>query len=391
MVQEKRQTQKRVLIFSLAYFPHASGAEIAIKEITDRISRGDIAFDLVTLRFDKTAALVEKLGNVRVYRVVGLPFDGYLNKALFPLLAAIGAYRLHKKNHYDVLWAMMSYMVLPIVLLRMLGVRVPYVLTLQDGDPFEHVFNRPHILPFKPLLKSGFKHAAVVQVISNYLGRWAQKVGYSGPVEVIPNGVNIQKFAGEKIAHDGITLITTSRLVQKNAVDDVIRALVRLPERVTFKILGDGPEKAALEKLAENLGVTNRVQFLGNIDNIEIPKYVRAADIFVRPSRTEGLGISFLEAMAAGLPVIATREGGIADFLFDAKHNPEKPTTGFAVDKDSPEQIAERVKEILDASNEEVVAHVVANAQKLVQEKYDWDKIAKAMQERVFAQALKTR
>ncbi|MEI7720147.1 MAG: glycosyltransferase family 4 protein [bacterium] len=389
---------KRILVFSLAYFPHASGAEIAIKEITDRISCEHIAFDLVTLRFDRTSPLVEKIGNVRVYRVAGLPFGGYLNKVLFPLLAAVGAYRLHKKNHYDALWAMMSYMVLPVVLLRTLfQVRLPYVLTLQDGDPFEHVFNRPHILPFRPLLKFGFKNATVVQVISNYLGGWAKKVGCRGQVEVIPNGVDVQKFQrenmGEKIPHpldcragEGVILITTSRLVQKNALDDVIRALVLLPENLQnkthFKVLGSGAEEANLKKLAHDLGVESCVEFLGNIDNAKVPQYLQAADIFIRPSLTEGMGNSFIEAMAAGLPVIATQEGGIADFLFDAKKNPEHPTTGWAVDKNSPKQIAEAVWDIVQ--NPEGTKKVVENAQKLAQEKYDWELVVTDMRERVF-------
>ncbi|TSC64125.1 MAG: hypothetical protein G01um101491_359, partial [Parcubacteria group bacterium Gr01-1014_91] len=83
-------------------------------------------------------------------------------------------------------------------------------------------------------------------------------------------------------------------------------------------------------------------------------------------------------AMAAELPVIATQEGGIADFLFDAKRNPDKETTGWAVDKNSPEQIAEAVKDIL--ANPEQVAHVKATAKKMVIEKYDWNLIAKQMQ-----------
>jgi glycosyltransferase involved in cell wall biosynthesis len=390
---------KRILIFSLAYYPHVSGAEIAIKEITNRILDNDIAFDVITLRFDSSSLRVEKVGNVCVYRVVGIPYAGYINKALFPALAAIGAYRLHRKNKYDAFWAMMSYMVLPIVLLRMFGTHVPYILTLQDGDPFEHVFNRPRIFAFKPLLISGFKNAAVVQVISNYLGGWAQRLGYGGSVVVIPNGADTKKFMDTSLptqTKEYISLITTSRLVHKNAVDDVLRALVLLPNNIQFQILGSGVEEASLKALAQSLGVATRVQFLGNVDNAEVSKYLHASDIFIRPSRSEGMGISFIEAMAAGVPVIATQEGGIADFLFDAKRNPQKPTTGWAVDKNSPEQIANAVKDIIhmhsesDTESVERVARVVENARKLVQEKYDWDRIAKDMREKVFAPVLKT-
>ena len=98
------------------------------------------------------------------------------------------------------------------------------------------------------------------------------------------------------------------------------------------------------------------------------------------------MGASFVEAMAAGLPVIATHEGGIVDFLFDEKRNPDKPITGFVVDKDSPEQIAAAVKNAM--AHPEKVRAVVATAKQMVIEKYNWDLIAHDMRERVFARVL---
>ena len=100
------------------------------------------------------------------------------------------------------------------------------------------------------------------------------------------------------------------------------------------------------------------------------------------------MGNSFIEAMAAELPVIATQEGGIADFLFDAKRNPDKGTTGWAVDKNSPEQIANAVKDILAHPGQ--VARVTATAKKMAIEKYDWNLIARDMRsvfDRVYSTA----
>jgi phosphatidylinositol alpha-1,6-mannosyltransferase len=142
-------------------------------------------------------------------------------------------------------------------------------------------------------------------------------------------------------------------------------------------ILGEGKEDVALKMLAIRLGVADRVYFFGSVNNSTVIQYLHSSDIFIRPSRSEGMGNSFIEAMAAGLPVIATQEGGIADFLFDAKRNPDKETTGWAVDVDSPEQIAEVVQDIL--AHPEQVARVRANALALVKEKYDWNLIATQM------------
>ena len=94
------------------------------------------------------------------------------------------------------------------------------------------------------------------------------------------------------------------------------------------------------------------------------------------------MGNSFVEAFAAGIPVIGTQEGGIADFLFDEKRNSEMPITGWAVDTDSPEQVAEAVTDIM--SHSEKVRAVIATARALAVEKYDWDIVAKDMREKVF-------
>ena len=364
---------KRILIFSLAYYPHVGGAEVAIKEITDRIS--DVEFHILTLNFGGESK-EEKIGNVFVHRIGNSA--SYLSKILFIPRATFAARALHRIHHFDAFWAMMSYMLFPIVILRFIGVRVPYLLTLQEGDPWKHMFNRWFILPFRPLLSIGFKNASAVQAISTYLAKWAKKMGYQGEVSIIPNGVDISNFSNaNRTISNTVTLVTSSRLVYKNAIDDVIRALALLPENVHFKIYGIGPDEAKLKLLTTTYNLKPRVHFLGHIDHSELQHALGLCDIFIRPSRSEGMGNSFIEAMAVGLPVIATQEGGIADFLFDAKRNPDKETTGWAVDHDSPEQIAEAVKEILESPVK--VAQVTSSARKLVTEKYDWNLIGKQM------------
>jgi glycosyltransferase involved in cell wall biosynthesis len=374
---------RRILIFSLAYFPQVGGAEVAIKEITDRLT--DIEFHLLTLRFGKDLRQ-EKIGNITVHRIGN--GHSYLSKILFIPRAAFAAQTLHRTYAFDTFWAMMSYMLLPIVFLRFAGIKVPYVLTLQEGDPWNHMFRRWFILPVRPLLSYGFRQATVVTAISTYLSGWAKRMGYRGTVRVIPNGVDIERFRSVGI-HSGIrepvTLITASRLVKKNAVDDIIRALALLPLS-RLQICGTGPEEKKLRKLAERPGIYGRVEFLGHVGHDRLPELLSHADIFIRPSRSEGMGNVFLEAMVAGLPVIATQEGGIADFLFDAKRNPDKETTGWAVDVNAPEQIADAVIDIV--THPEQVVRVTAAAKHLAIAQYDWNLIAKNMRavfEEVFA------
>jgi glycosyltransferase involved in cell wall biosynthesis len=225
------------------------------------------------------------------------------------------------------------------------------------------------------------------------LGEWARRRGYQGPLEIIPNGVDTQYFAKAQdhfairkalnVREDETVLITSSRLVHKNGVDTLLRAVALLP-KVHCLILGSGSEEEALKKLSAELGVDERVYFVGQIPHTQLPSYLQAATIFVRPSRSEGMGNSFIEAFAAGVPVIGTQEGGIADFLFDAEKNPDKEPTGWAVDKDNPAEIVAAVEQILLGDPAET-KRVIENARTLAFKKYDWDLIAQQMKERVFS------
>ncbi|MDZ4205808.1 MAG: glycosyltransferase family 4 protein [Patescibacteria group bacterium] len=376
-------TSKKVLIFSLAYHPMVGGAEIAVKEITDRIP--DIEFDMITLRFDKTHKKEEKIGNVNIYRIGG--GFRYISKILFVPQAALFALKLHRKNKYNAFWAIMTNMLFPITLMRLFGNRTPYISTLQDGDPFEYVFRRLRIRIFLPLLKYGFRHASKVQTISNFLADWAWRMGYTGNSCVIPNGVDVEKFANKNVlslASDkgDITLITTSRLVEKNAVGDIIDALKFLPESVSLKILGTGALEQVLRSRVISLKLENRVKFLGFISPQEIPVYLHASDIFVRPSLSEGMGNSFIEAMAAGLPVIGTPVGGIPDFLKDPSTSSGQVATGLFCEVNDPKSIADKVMEYVN--NPELTSKIVKNAKDMVVKKYDWNLIASEMKSRVF-------
>ena len=377
---------KKILIFSLTYYPfEVGGAEIAVREITDRIP--DVEFHMLTLRFDPTLPREERIGNVVVHRVGWS--TSRLSKLFFQFYAAFAASRLHSREHYDATWALMAHAAgVPAALFKLTHPRVLLLLTLQEGDPPADIERT--MRPLWPLFSYAFTHADAVQAISTFLADWARRRGARGPIEVIPNGVDTARFsrahpaAAVSIARQSYgarqgdtLLVTTSRLSNKNAIDDVIRAVAKLPLSVRFIIYGAGSDDAKLRSLAAGLGALSRVRFMGHVSQEELPLALAACDIFIRPSRSEGMGNSFIEAMAAGLPVVATQEGGIADFLFDAKRNPDKVPTGWAVDKDSPQQIVEAVEDIL--AHPEQVALVTGNAKKLVREKYDWDLIAAQM------------
>lgn len=392
---------KRVLIFALTYHPFVGGAEIAIKEITDRIDPSEYRFDMITLRFDSKLPSVEKLGNVTVHRIGfsapnakvsdrAMPLRCKIAKILFPFTSSLKAASLSRDHRYDLIWAMMANQAgFGALFFKLADPRLPYFLELQDGRAFADMRTRQPVLRFAwGLYRKIYVRADVIKTISNYIATEVRGIGYKGPVEVIPNAVDIAKFTAPvseenlralkarfgKSSGD-IFLFTASRLVLSRGVEDVIQSLEFLPGNVKLLIAGEGEDREKLEHLARGLEVTDRVIFAGHVDHKDLPAYLKISDIFVRPSLIEGLGNSFLEAMASGIPIIGTRVGGIPDFLTEGE-------TGLFCEVRDPRSIAEAVKRYI--SDTGLRARVVANASRLVAQKYDWNIVAKDVRSRIF-------
>ncbi|TAK57103.1 glycosyltransferase family 1 protein [Patescibacteria group bacterium] len=381
---------KRILIFSTAYLPMVGGAEIAIKEITDRIS--DTEFDLICARIDPSLAAVERTGKVTVYRLgYGTKFD----KFLLPILGTRKARELIQKNTYDRLWSVMAGQAsVACAFTKKLFPQIPLVLTLQEGDEEEYLARYVggnmflYWLLIRPWHLLVFKRADQITVISEYLKKRAESNGVRVPITLVPNGVDTEKFsminfqfsnedrnalrASLRFSETDTVLVTTSRLVEKNAVDDIIKALVLLPETVKLLVIGAGPLEASLKAVAHGYQLQGRVVFQGFVPQAEIPKYLKASDIFVRPSLSEGFGNSFIEAMVVGIPVIATPVGGITDFLVD------RSTGLFCLTKD-PKSIADKVTLLMN--DKKLREHLVETARSMAVAKYDWSGIASMMRE----------
>lgn len=445
---------KKILIFSTAYFPFVGGAEVAMKEITNRFAplgenwmtsggRPAISFDMVTAKMDAKLPKFEKIGNVNVYRIgVGIPL---LDKLILVFWGSRFAQKLHNKiknaqankgtnpqsSGYSAVWALMaSYGGFAALSFKKKNPSVPFLLTLQEGDPFDYIQKRARWMMGR--FKQIFIKADYIQAISHYLAEWARKMGAKCPVSVVPNGVDIKNFTrvfakeelvklkkeiklascfqivktnktgnesgtGPFICEDDKIIVTVSRLVEKNAVDDVISALRHLPENYKFLILGIGQEMEKYAAMVAEFGLQKRVSFAGQIEHKDLPKYLAISDVFVRPSRSEGLGNVFLEAMAAGLPVIGTPVGGIPDFLCDpstgsgqGREIPQTPfnkggtdthATGLFCKVDDPKSIAEKIKFILASENAALKEKIIANGRALVIKDYNWDTIAEKMRE----------
>lgn len=390
MENKNLRQSKNILIFSLAYIPFVGGAELAVKEITDRIRSNSLAmdsfdfhFDMITLRFDKKWPKFERIGNVNVYRISS-------SKLLFPFVAFLKAVSLNRVRYYSTVWSIMANRAgYAALFFKLTHPKVKYLLTLQEGDTVSYPKEQAGILWLfvGSLFGKIFTKADCVQAISNYLADWAKSMGKKDCVFVVPNGIDADKSIKSikskvhKVGNQKI-IITTSRLVPKNGIDVLIEAMALLKKdglanNIQCQILGSGPDEEKLKELTRISGLSNEVVFLGHINPEVVYDYLANADIFVRMSRSEGLGSSFLEAMGTGLPIIGTRVGGIPDFLKDPSDVGEDKATGLFAKVDDPKDLADKIKMLIRDDN--LARKIAMNGKNLAITEYSWDNIYNKM------------
>ena len=280
------------------------------------------------------------------------PLDHLKLPALVAAEWAAIARRL-RLNTYDLLH---SHWILPqgfSAVLAARGRRIPHVVTAHGGDVFD----------LGGKLLTGFKRFVVrradaVTVNSSVTEAAVRELGSTAVVR-IPMGISVGAAAGTgppvaaiREHHrrgSGPLLLFVGRLVEDKGVRDLIDAVgllrSRLPD-VTALVVGEGQDRAALEAHCRAAGLADSVQFQGWVQPSEIPHYMAAADVFLAPSRrgtrgwVEGQGLTILEAMAAGAPVVATRLGGVVDSI-------EHGHTGLLVDERAPDQLARAVEKLV--------------------------------------------
>ncbi len=205
-------------------------------------------------------------------------------------------------------------------------------------------------------------------------------------VVVIHPGADPSRFAyakGARVAGParlggGPLLLSVARLVPRKGIDTVIESLPEVSAvhpNVTYVVIGTGPDLSRLEGLAARLGVSNRVRFVGEVDDDALPAWYASADVFMLPTREiaaddeiEGFGIAYVEAAAAGVPSVAADVGGVADAVID-------DVTGLLVPPSSPGAVANATLMLL--GNPELRARLGQNARANVERHLNWDRAAR--------------
>ena len=178
---------------------------------------------------------------------------------------------------------------------------------------------------YRRVTRHAIEEADGITAVSEYLRRETRTIiGTSAAIEVISNFVDLQRFAvtpcpqAMGMRHDGESmLVHISNFRPVKRVLDLIEAMAILgaQRKVRLLMVGDGPDRPAAEARARQLGIADRVDFLGSQDAIE--KILTCADLFVLPSLYESFGLAALEAMACGVPVLASDAGGLPEVITD--------------------------------------------------------------------------
>ena len=180
--------------------------------------------------------------------------------------------------------------------------RVPAVVSAHGGDVLSVADASP---AGARAVRAGLVHARVVLANSQGIARRCRELG-ARHSEVVHLGTDLPDVAERR----GATLVTVGHLVARKRHGDVLRAIWLLRDshpEIRYEIVGDGPERDALERLAGGLGLDGRVRFRGQLAPAEARAAAQAAGVFVLPSVAEAFGVAYVEAMAGGVPAIGCR------------------------------------------------------------------------------------
>lgn len=199
---------------------------------------------------------------------------------------------------------------------------VPYIVSLRGGDV--PGFDAKNIAKLheitNPLTALLWRNARAVVGNSTGLCQLARNFMPGLDVPEIPNGVDTARFSPARRDAEACELLFVGRLAPQKGVDVLLRALAQIPGGWRLRIAGDGPERDRLTTLANSLGLSERVDFLGWTQRDALPALYRSADVFVFPSYDEGMPNVVLEALASGLPIVATRIAGTEQLVNDGEN-----------------------------------------------------------------------
>lgn len=372
----------RILFFNYEYPPLGGGAGNATFYIMKEFSKiPDLQVDLITSSADKKYSL-EKIGdNIRIHKLPIGDKQGNLHSQsekdllIYSWKAYFYAKKLIRKNSYDLTH---SFFTVPcgFISWRLFKkYNIPYIISLRGADVPKYAERFAFIYKIlTPMIKKIWKDSREVISNSQGLKDLALESSPKQKIGIIYNGINVEEFKPNALLQSKDDFIITpgaSRITSRKGLEYLIEAVYKLSEKypqVRLKIMGDGEgEKIKLEKMVKDFDIQDKVDFLGRIPREKTFSYYQEADVFVLPSLNEGMSNAMLEALATGLPIIATDTGGSKELIQEGEN-------GYMIKMKDSQDIAEKIEKLIN--NSELRKNMSENSRKIAL-KMSWENVAK--------------
>ncbi len=355
-----------ILILNYEYPPVGGGAGVTTAALARGLADQGFNVDVVTAGIesspevetealepdlrgsDRSTGEVER-GRVRIHRLStgrSRIHQGSMLDAARYLLAAIPTIRrLAASRDYhaaQLFFSLPTGLILPFARLD----EVPIVVSLRGSDvpgydSSDRMLQRVHRL-LQPFTRWIWRRADRVVTVSEGLGRLASRTDPTLEYTVIRNGVDTDLFhppeSRRKAPGAVIRCIAVARLIERKGFDNLLHALHLLPRgSYHLEIVGTGKAEDSIRELTKSLGLENEVEFAGALDHAAVAERYRHADIFTLTPENEAFGNVFAEALASGLPIVASDVGGIPEFV-------EHAVNGYLVPPAEPAALASAIR-----------------------------------------------
>lgn len=375
--------QTRLCIVTHTFLPHVGGIERVVYEQSKRLMQRNFEPTVITNRIGTPKNYVLDGIKVRCYESLntgfrlGIPYSIPTVTSFETFLKAVKSSKIVHAHGHPYLTSLLA---------AKLANRYakPFVLTQHNTFiKYDSVFDKVERLNDLAVGKQTLKEADKIITVSNATKDYVLSLGAKPEkIKVLYNGVDIDRFKpliGKKeemrrnlgIPQNSIVVLTVRRLVYKNGIDTLIDSAniaVKKNPKIIYLVVGKGPDQNSIQTRIEQLGITNNFRLTGFIKDEDLPSYYNVADFFALPSKSgEGLPLVALEAMACGLPVVATNVGGIGEILMK--------DYGKLVPPDQPELLG---KAILEFADFDLSSHK-KELRAVIEEKFSWDENVEAL------------
>jgi len=293
------------------YYPDVGGVEEHVRSISERLAK---KYDVTVFTTDPLGKLPkeEVINNVEVRR-----FKSWAPNEAYYFSRELKKYLMENSDEFDIIHAH-NYHAFPVLYAAQAKDRNKLIFTPHfHGKGHSFLRNLLHV-PYKFWGKSIFTRADKIVCVSNYeKGLIVNNFKVDEEkIVVIPNGVNLEEFKGlERIKKSFKTVLCVGRLEKYKGIQYLIEVLRLLESDVVLEIVGKGPYKENLVKLAKKLNVLERVKFLQELPRSDLLQEYVDADVFVLLSKHEAYGLSVAEALCAGTPCIVANTSALTEWV----------------------------------------------------------------------------